>query len=135
MLLRGELRDPRLTPASAVTVTGVEVSGDLSVARVFVDVLTETLRLSDVLAGLRAGGGVMRRKLGVRLKLRRLPELRFEQDTSITRGARVEAILAELRDRGELSADAAASSTPELAPESVSGSVSGSGAESTDDER
>lgn len=102
MLMRGELRDPRLTPASAVSITGVEVSADLSVARVFIDVLTEALRLTDVLAALRAGGGLIRRKLGDRLKLRRMPELRFEQDNSITRGARVEAILAELRDRGEL---------------------------------
>lgn len=102
MLMRGELRDPRLSPASAVSITGVEVSADLSVARVFIDVLTEALRLSDVLAALHGGSGLIRRKLGDRLKLRRLPELRFEQDNSITRGARVEAILAELRDRGEL---------------------------------
>jgi ribosome-binding factor A len=103
MLLRGELRDPRLSPASAVSITGVEVSADLSVARVFIDVLTEALRLEDVLAALHAGGGLIRRKLGDRLRLRRMPELRFEQDNSITRGARVEAILAELRDQGEFS--------------------------------
>lgn len=102
MLMRGELRDPRLSPASAVSITGVEVSADLSVARVFVDVLTEALRREDVLAALRSGGGLIRRKLGERLKLRRSPELRFEQDSSITRGARVEAILTELRDHGEL---------------------------------
>ena len=102
MLMRGELRDPRLAPASAVSITGVEVSADLSVARVFIDVLTEALRLADVLAALHAGSGLIRRKLGDRLKLRRMPELRFEQDNSITRGARVEAILAELRDKGEL---------------------------------
>jgi ribosome-binding factor A len=107
MLLRGELRDPRLSPASAVGITGVEVSADLSVARVFVDVLTEALRQHDVLAALHAGGGLIRRKLGDRLRLRRVPELRFEQDESITRGARVEAILAELRDQGELDVAAA----------------------------
>lgn len=106
MLLRGELRDPRLSPASAISITGVEISADLSVARVFVDVLTEALRREDVLAALHAGGGLIRRKLGDRLRLRRTPELRFEQDESITRGARVEAILAELRDRGELTAQA-----------------------------
>ena len=102
LLLRGELRDPRLSPASAVGITGVEVSADLSVAKVYVDVLTESLRLEDVLAALSGGGGVLRRKLGERLELRRMPELRFMQDQSITRGARVEAILAELRTSGEL---------------------------------
>ena len=52
MLIRGELRDPRLSPASAISITGVEVSGDLVVARVFVDVLTEELRSARVLAAL-----------------------------------------------------------------------------------
>jgi ribosome-binding factor A len=102
MLLRGELRDPRLSPASAVSVTGVDVSADLSVAQVYVDVLAESLRVEDVLAALRGGAGAIKLKLGERLQLRRMPELRFERDESITRGARVEAILSELRDRGEL---------------------------------
>ena len=105
MLLRGELRDPRLQPGSAVSITGVRVSGDLGVARVFVDVLTEALRRQDVLAALRAGAGLIRSKIGGRLQLRRAPELRFEVDESIGRGARVEAILAELRADAPTSAD------------------------------
>ena len=101
LLLRGELRDPRLSPASAVSVTGVQVSADLSVARVYIDVLTESLRRDDVLAALTSGAGLIRSKVGERLQLRRAPELRFEADASIERGARVERILTELRDRGE----------------------------------
>jgi ribosome-binding factor A len=107
MLIVGELRDPRLSPASAVSITGVEVSADLSVAHVYVDVLTGgsgqaadgKTSLQDVLAALRSGAGLLRHKLGERLRLRRTPELRFAYDESIGRGARVEAILAELRDQ------------------------------------
>ena len=102
MLIHGELRDPRLSPASAVGITGVEVSGDLSVAKIYIDVLTESLRRADVLAALTSGGGRIRSKLSERLDLRRIPELRFMADEAITRGARVEAILTELRDGGEL---------------------------------
>jgi ribosome-binding factor A len=98
MLLRGELRDPRLSPASAVSITGVDVSGDLSVARVYVDVLAESLRSADVLQALASGAGLIRHKLGERLVMRRVPELRFEADESIARGARVERILSELRE-------------------------------------
>ena len=116
MLMRGELRDPRLSPASAVSITGVEISADLSVARVFVDVLTEALRREDALAALHAGAGLIRRKLGERLRLRRSPELRFEQDDSITRGARVEAILAELREQGDLRDPGQASATDDGSP-------------------
>jgi ribosome-binding factor A len=104
MLLRGELRDPRLSPASAVSITGVDVSADLSVARVYVDVLTEALRLEDVLDALASATGLLRHKLGERLELRRTPELRFARDESIARGARVEAILTELRESGEFEA-------------------------------
>lgn len=106
LLLRGELRDPRLSPASAVSVTGVKVSADLSVARVFIDVLAESLRRDDVLAALTSGTGLIRTKIGERLQLRRAPELRFEADAAIERGARVERILTELREGGELDHDA-----------------------------
>ena len=102
MLLRGELRDPRLSPATAVGITGVQVSADLSVAKVFVDVLTDALRREDVLKALQRGGGLIRRKLGERIDMRRIPELRFEPDSSITRGARIEEILTELREQGDL---------------------------------
>jgi ribosome-binding factor A len=96
MLLRGELRDPRLQPASAVGITGVQVSADLSVATVYVDVMSEALTLPSVLAALRAAGGMIRRKLSERVQMRRSPELRFAYDQAIARGARVEAILAEI---------------------------------------
>src|SRR5690606_10959442 len=125
MLLRGELRDPRLSPASAVGITGVQVSADLSVAKVFVDVLTEALRREDVLEALQSGGGLIRRKLGERIDMRRVPELRFEPDSSITRGARIEEILTELREHGELQPDADGSSAgPSAGPEAESGSGS-----------
>jgi ribosome-binding factor A len=113
MLLRGELRDPRLQPASAIGITGVEVSADLSVATVYVDVLSppesvarDREALASVLAALRAAGGLIRRKLSDRVQMRRSPELRFAYDQAIARGARVEAILAELGtqpavDKGE----------------------------------
>lgn len=111
MLLRGELRDPRLSPASAIGITGVHVSADLSVATVYVDVLSEELELAGVLAGLRAAAGTVRRKLSDRVEMRRMPELRFAYDEAIGRGARVEAILAEL------------ASEPKAEPASEPGSV------------
>lgn len=98
MLLRGELRDPRLQPASAIGITGVEISGDLSVATIYVDVFSESLKLERVLAALRAAAGLIRSKLGDRLQVRRSPELRFAYDQAIARGARIEEILAEINE-------------------------------------
>jgi len=117
MLMRGELRDPRLSPASAVSITGVQVSADLSVARVFVDVLTEAVRREQVIVALQRGSGLIRKRLGERIELRRIPELRFEADSSITHGARVEAILIELREHGQLGESVAVAAEPEPDPE------------------
>ncbi len=119
MLLRGELRDPRLSPASAIGITGVHVSADLSVATVYVDVLSEELELAGVLAGLRAAAGTVRRKLSDRVEMRRMPELRFAYDEAIGRGARVEAILAELASEPK----AELASEPKAEPASEPGSV------------
>lgn len=119
MLLRGELRDPRLSPASAIGITGVTVSGDLSVAHVYIDVLAESLRIDDVLEAFSSGSGVLRHKLGERLQLRRMPELRFVHDESIGRGARIEAILTELREQGSSSDEPASPDEPDLASELV----------------
>lgn len=99
MLLRGELRDPRLQPASAIGITGVQVSGDLSVATVYVDVLSDALALPSVLAALRAANGLIRHKLSDRVQMRRAPELRFAYDEAIARGTRIETILAELGEQ------------------------------------
>jgi len=96
MLLRGELRDPRLQPASAVGITGVQVSADLSVATVYVDVLSDSLELQSVLAAFRAAQGLIRHKLSDRVTMRRSPELRFAYDSALARGNRVEEILAEI---------------------------------------
>ena len=122
LLLHGELRDPRLSPASAVSITGVSVSADLSVAKVYVDVLSEAVRREDALAALTSGAGRLRSKLSARLELRRMPELRFMADEAIVRGARVEAILTELRDSGEFDP-----SRPGSDPEGTKGDGSGPG--------
>jgi ribosome-binding factor A len=92
ILLRGELRDPRLRNAAAISITAVKISPDLGQAQVYVDVLGD----DDVLAGLNAGAAALRAKLGGRIRLKRTPALRFVVDRSIEQGRRIEAVLAEL---------------------------------------
>ncbi len=102
IVLRGDLRDPRLRQAAAISITAVKVSPDLSSARVFVDVLgSEQLRRDDVIAGLNAGASAIRAKLGGRIRLKRTPALQFVVDGSIEQGNRIEAVLAELAQQRE----------------------------------
>ncbi|HEY8378266.1 MAG TPA: 30S ribosome-binding factor RbfA [Nannocystis sp.] len=101
VLLLGGIRDPRLQGVN-FSITGVKVDTELTLARVFVDLLSPEHDRKVVLAGLRSAAGLIRRELHGRVHLRRIPELRFEYDESIQRGLRVETILAELRAEKKL---------------------------------
>lgn len=105
VVLFGNLRDPRLQPTSAISITGVQVSADLSSARVFVDLLSQTMDVSAVLAGLNAGAAAVRRRIAGRVQLKRIPSLQFLRDESIERGASIERVLQELRADARSSAD------------------------------
>jgi ribosome-binding factor A len=89
-------RDPRL---KSVTVTSVEMSPDLRMARVYVSVLGSGDDIEHTLMGLRRAAGFFRRELGARLSLRYLPELSFRLDDSLERGLRIDQLLDSLHDQ------------------------------------
>lgn len=112
LLLRGELRDPRLRNAAAISITAVKISPDLGQAVVYVDVLGDASALQSVIEGLNAGANALRAKLGGRIRLKRTPTLRFVVDRSIEQGRRIEAVLAELHAQAGPVSDAGVA-TPE----------------------
>ncbi len=81
-LLRSELRDPRV---GMLTITSVDVSPDLSHAKVFFTLLQKE-QLEDTLDGLKRAAGYLRSQLARRMKLYTTPELRFSYDESVERG-------------------------------------------------
>ncbi len=89
-ILQRKSKDPRL---HAVTVTDVELTDDLRLARVYVTTLQEGQQETEVLAGLARAAGFVRSELGRRLSLRYNPELVFLKDTSGPRGDRILALL------------------------------------------
>jgi len=89
-LIQQEVRDPRV---GWVTVSAVQVSRDLSHAKVYVTTLGEGETIKEALAGLHSAEGFLRHELGRRMKLRLIPELRFVYDESIERGARMERLI------------------------------------------
>lgn len=86
-LIERQVKDPRL--GGFVTVTEVATSRDLRHAKIFVSVLGDKEEARKTLEGLTAASGFFRKELGMRLRLRHIPELSFCQDNSIDRGARV----------------------------------------------
>lgn len=95
-ILETKLRDPRVT--GLVSVTDVEVNHDLTLAKIFVSVLAPEEQAQKTLAALVHATPFVRHELAPRLGLREMPEVRFELDTSIQKGARVEELLRRLRD-------------------------------------
>ncbi|MDJ0710100.1 MAG: 30S ribosome-binding factor RbfA [Woeseiaceae bacterium] len=85
-LLRFETKDPRL---EGVSLTAVDLSRDLSVARVYYSMLDPSAEAEPVQAGLENAAGFLRGKLGQAIKVRHVPQLRFEHDDSAAEGQRI----------------------------------------------
>lgn len=91
-LLRFESKDPRL---DGVSISAVDLSRDLSVARVYFATLRPDADPDPVLDGLKSAGGFLRSKLGRELSIRHVPELRFEHDDSVARGFHLSDLIAK----------------------------------------
>lgn len=93
------LKDPRIT--GLVSVTDVEVSGDLSHAKVFVSIYGDEDQQRETLEGLQAASGFVRSQVGREVKLRVTPEIHFRQDRSIEQGANISALLMRIKREQE----------------------------------
>ena len=88
-LIRLEVRDPRV---GMITITSVDVSPDMSHAKVFFTVLQKE-HLEATRQGLRKAAGFLRTKLAKRINMYTTPELRFEYDESVERGDRLSRLI------------------------------------------
>jgi ribosome-binding factor A len=103
LMLLSEIKDSRVG-AGMVSVTDVDVSGDLQHATIFVSIYgTEDAKLATM-EGLKSSTGYVRRELGHRIRLRRTPEILFREDLSLERGDRMIHLLENIKplDLGEV---------------------------------
>ena len=89
-----KLKDPRV---GFVTVTDVEVTGDLQEAKVYISVLGDQEKKEETLLGLAKAKGFIRSEIGKRIRLRKTPEISFEYDEALEYGNRIETILKDLK--------------------------------------
>jgi ribosome-binding factor A len=89
-LVRREVKDPRV---GLVTITGVEVSKDLSHARVYFTPFAGVGDAAAALDALRHAAGYLRHQVRNEMRLRVAPELDFRLDDSVERGARLSALI------------------------------------------
>tara|TARA_B100000965_G_scaffold134718_1_gene112151 strand:+ start:314 stop:700 length:387 start_codon:yes stop_codon:yes gene_type:complete len=96
-LLVNGIRDERIHQAM-ITITNVEVSGDLQHAKIFVSLFGEDQKKAEVLACLEEANGFIRSELTRRLQMRRSPDLVFKIDKSMSKGSSVLDLLTSLQD-------------------------------------
>lgn len=94
MLLSG-IKDDRVG-AGMVSVTNVDVSGDLQHAKIYVSIYGTDEARAETMAGLKSAKGYVRSELGQRIRLRRTPEVIFQEDRSIERGTRVLSLINQI---------------------------------------
>jgi ribosome-binding factor A len=87
-----------------VSITEVDVSGDLQHAKVFVSIYGTEADRAETMAGLEAATGYVRKQLGHRIRLRRTPEVIFVEDRSLERGTRVLSLLNQLDQKRQATA-------------------------------
>ncbi|MBA4494374.1 30S ribosome-binding factor RbfA [Paenactinomyces guangxiensis] len=95
-ILQQEIKDPRI---GFVTVTAVEMSGDLQIAKVYVSVMGTSEKKQQTLAGLEKAKGYIRSEIGRRIHLRHVPELVFVIDESLEHSEHISKLLNDVNVR------------------------------------
>lgn len=108
-MLTREVQDPGI---GFVTLTRVKVSPDLQLARVYYTTIGNDKERAETERALERATPFLRRQIGARIRLRRVPELRFEFDRSVENQDRIERILLDL----QAERDARAAESPEPDP-------------------
>lgn len=92
------MKDPRV---GFITVTSVDVTGDLQQAKVYVTVLGNNEEKEASLETLQKASGFIRSEIGERIRLRKVPEIEFVFDESVEYGNRIEKLITEIHKKNE----------------------------------
>ena len=113
-MILNDLKDPRI---GFVTVTDVEMTGDLREAKIFVSIMGGAEQIKNSLEGLNSALGFVRREIGQRIRLRFTPEISFALDTSLDYGDHIQKLLlqveGDVKNVDNTSADGAENSSRE----------------------
>ena len=114
LLARGEVHDPDI---GFITLTTVKMSPDLQLARVLYTSLGDTVSRQKTAQALERATPFLRRQIGQRLRLRRVPVLEFRFDESVGHQDRIEQILRDLKtEDAERAAATPSADTPDAGP-------------------
>lgn len=89
-----ELKDPRI---GFVTVTQVDMTNDLSSAKIYVSLMGSDQQIKDCWSGLQSSLGYIRREIGKRIRLRCTPDVSFQLDKSLEYSAHIQELLIKIQ--------------------------------------
>lgn len=95
-IIQFELKNPKI---GFVTITDVDVTSDMSYAKIFVSFLGQDARREAGLKALNQSKGFIRSELAKRLTIRKTPELIFQLDNSLEKGNKIEKILHDINKK------------------------------------
>lgn len=93
-IIRGDLKDPRISPLTSVV--SVEVAPDLKTCKAWVSVYGDESVQKDTIDGLKSAEGYIRKELARKVNLRNTPEIRFIVDQSIAYGVKMSKLIDEV---------------------------------------
>ena len=96
-IIQDNIKDPRLD-FSTISVTRVDVTNDLSHAKVNISVLGDDAKQDETMKVLQKAKGFLRSELAKEIQLRHAPELEFRLDKSIEHGIKISSLLEEIRE-------------------------------------
>ena len=99
MMLRGEIKDPRI---GFITITYVRMTPDLKEAKVYFSQMGTKEEKEESLEGLKHATGFVRRHLAQVINLRRVPQIHFHYDDSLDYSERIETVIKEIKKGGGL---------------------------------
>lgn len=116
IVVRQEIKDPRVRGAGIITFTHARISGDLRQAKAFFTVHgMDDESLERVRQGLTSAAGFIRKRIGERLRLKSTPSLTFEVDRVFEQEAHIDALLREVNPpRAEASAEGEADAATDV---------------------
>ena len=95
MLVRGRIKDPRV---SSVSITAVRVTDDMGYAKVFFTSFDERSDIQEMLEGLRNATGYIKSSLSKKLRIKKIPNIEFEYDALVEKRARIDELIRGVSD-------------------------------------
>ena len=96
ILLLEKVKDPRV---KGVTVTGIRLSDDLKLARIYFSVMGSRDQINRAQAGLDSARGYIKKQIGLRMELRYVPEITFVHDESLEKGSTMDKLFLEIEKK------------------------------------